>query len=143
MCVNYTTIHHINTYLLTPWCIVLLEKLTGLQLVKKFPAFHGTRRFITALTSVCHLHIYIYNVYYITLRFDRVRYTHEDEMCKYNFRWNLLRCNVQGTCSILLGVSEEAVQEMRYGNVMILIDVVEGRTGYQSDLNTVLNFYFP
>jgi hypothetical protein len=44
-----------NTYLLTPWCRVLLEKLTGLQLVKKFPAFHGTPRFITALTSVRHL----------------------------------------------------------------------------------------
>jgi hypothetical protein len=29
---------------------VILEKLTGSQLVKKFPAFHGTRRFITALT---------------------------------------------------------------------------------------------
>ena len=43
------------TYLLTPWCRVLFEKLTGLQLVKKFPAFHGTRRFITALTSVRHL----------------------------------------------------------------------------------------
>ena len=41
--------------LLTPWCRVLLEKLTGLQLVKKFPAFHRTRRFITALTSVRHL----------------------------------------------------------------------------------------
>ena len=27
-------------HLLTPWCRVLLEKLTGLQLVKKFPAFH-------------------------------------------------------------------------------------------------------
>ena len=34
---------------------VLLEKLTGLQLVKKFPAFYGTRRFITALTSARHL----------------------------------------------------------------------------------------
>ena len=45
----------ILTYLLTPWCRVLLEKLTGLQLVKKFPAFHGTRRFITALTSVRHV----------------------------------------------------------------------------------------
>ena len=42
-------------YLLTPWCRVLLEKLTGLQLVKKFPAFHGTRKFITALASVRHL----------------------------------------------------------------------------------------
>jgi len=42
-------------YLLTPWCRVLLEQLTGLQLVKKFPAFHGTRRFNTALTSVHQL----------------------------------------------------------------------------------------
>jgi len=43
------------TYLITPWCRVLLEKLTGLQLVKKFPAFHGTRKCITAFTSVRHL----------------------------------------------------------------------------------------
>jgi len=42
-------------YLLTPWSIVLLEKLTGLQLVKKFPAFHGTGMFFTALTSARHL----------------------------------------------------------------------------------------
>jgi len=44
-----------NYSLLTPRCRVLLEKLTGLQLVKKFPAFHGTRKFIIALTSVRHL----------------------------------------------------------------------------------------
>ena len=44
----------IITYLLSPRCRVLPEQLTGLQLVKKFPAFHGTRRFITALTSVRH-----------------------------------------------------------------------------------------
>ena len=43
------------TYLLTPWCRVLPEQLTGLQPDKKFPTFHGTRRFITALTSVHHL----------------------------------------------------------------------------------------
>jgi len=30
---------HSLTYLLTAWSIVLLEKLTGSQLVKKFPAF--------------------------------------------------------------------------------------------------------
>ena len=48
-------IKHYLLYLLTAWCRVLLEKLTGLQLVKKFPTFHGTRRFITALTSVPHL----------------------------------------------------------------------------------------
>jgi hypothetical protein len=28
------------TYLLTPWSRVLLEKLTGSQIVKKFPAFY-------------------------------------------------------------------------------------------------------
>ena len=44
-----------NTYLLTPGCRVLLEKLNGLQLVKKFPAFYGTRKFITAFTSFRHL----------------------------------------------------------------------------------------
>ena len=47
--------HYLLTYLLTPCYRVLHEKLTGLQLVKKFPAFHGTRRFITALRSVRHL----------------------------------------------------------------------------------------
>jgi len=43
-----------KTYSLTPWCRGLLEKLTGLQLVKKFPAFYGTRRLITSLTTVRH-----------------------------------------------------------------------------------------
>jgi hypothetical protein len=42
-------------YLLTPWSTVLLEKLTGLQLVKKLPTFYGTRKFITVFTSTRHL----------------------------------------------------------------------------------------
>ena len=42
------------TCFLTPWSRVLLEKLTTSQLVKKFPAFYGTRRFITAFTSARH-----------------------------------------------------------------------------------------
>jgi hypothetical protein len=42
-----------GTYLLTSWSRVL-EKLTGLQLVKKFPAFYGTQRFITAFKSARH-----------------------------------------------------------------------------------------
>jgi len=41
--------------LLTQLNIVLLEKLTGFQLVKKFPAFYGTRGFIIAFTSSRHL----------------------------------------------------------------------------------------
>ena len=42
-------------YSLTIWSRVLLEKLTGFQLVKKFSTFYGTRRFITAFTSARHL----------------------------------------------------------------------------------------
>jgi hypothetical protein len=41
--------------LLTPCSAVLLEDLTGPQLVKKCPALHGTRRFITAFTKARHL----------------------------------------------------------------------------------------
>ena len=43
------------TYLFTPWKRLLLEKLTGFQLVKKLPAFYGTRRFITAFTNARQL----------------------------------------------------------------------------------------
>jgi hypothetical protein len=46
---------YLRTYLLTPWSRILPEKLTGSQLVKKFPASHGTWRFITAFTSARHL----------------------------------------------------------------------------------------
>jgi hypothetical protein len=35
------TVNSEFTHLLTPWSRVLLEKLTSLQLVKKFPAFYG------------------------------------------------------------------------------------------------------
>ena len=45
----------ILTYLLTPWSRVLLEKLTGFAANKKFPAFYGTRKSITILTSARHL----------------------------------------------------------------------------------------
>ena len=45
---------YLLTLLLTPWSRVL-KKLTGFQLVKKFPAFYGNRRFITAFTSARHL----------------------------------------------------------------------------------------
>ena len=48
-------ITYLITYVLTPWSRVLLEKLTGSQLVKKFPAFYGTRMFITAFTSARQL----------------------------------------------------------------------------------------
>ena len=43
--------------LLTPCSTVLLEKLTGFQLLKKFPTFYGTQTFISAFTSACHLQL--------------------------------------------------------------------------------------
>jgi len=44
------------TYLFTPWSRVFLAKLIGSQLVKKIPAFCGTRWFITA--SAHHLSLF-------------------------------------------------------------------------------------
>ena len=42
-------------YLFTAWGTALLKKLTVPQLVKKYPAFYGTWRFITAFTTARHL----------------------------------------------------------------------------------------
>ena len=44
-----------NTYLLTPWSRVLLEKLTGSAASQEIPRIFGTRRFITVLTTARHL----------------------------------------------------------------------------------------
>jgi len=48
------TAAYLLTYLFTPWSRIL-EKLTGSQLVKKLPAFYGTRMFIIVFTSSRHL----------------------------------------------------------------------------------------
>ena len=40
-----------NTYLLTPWSRVLLEKLTGSAASQEIPHIFGTRRFLTVPTS--------------------------------------------------------------------------------------------
>jgi hypothetical protein len=41
--------------LLTPWSRILPEKLTGPQIVRKFPAFYETRNLITAFIRASHL----------------------------------------------------------------------------------------
>ena len=53
--VNMAFLTYLLTYLLTPWSTVLLEKLNVSQLLKEFPAFYGTRNFITAFKSTGHL----------------------------------------------------------------------------------------
>jgi len=45
---------YLFTYLINPCSRVLLEKLTRFQLVKKFPAFYKTRRFLTAFKNARH-----------------------------------------------------------------------------------------
>ena len=42
-------------YSLTAYSTVLLQKLTGSQLIQKFPTFYGTQSFITAFTSARQL----------------------------------------------------------------------------------------
>ena len=54
----YLLTHLLITYLLTPWSRILLEKLTGSQLIKKFCAFYGTWRFITIFTRAWHLSLF-------------------------------------------------------------------------------------
>ena len=55
---EWRRLHHgkiYDLYLLAPWSRVLLVKLTGFQLIKKFPTYYGSWRFITAFTSTRHL----------------------------------------------------------------------------------------
>jgi hypothetical protein len=52
-----TFANNTNISNLTPWSKAHLEKPTAPHLVKKFPAFYGNRRFITAFTTTRHLSI--------------------------------------------------------------------------------------
>jgi hypothetical protein len=55
--------YYLHTYLLTAWSRVLLEKLTGCHLLKKYLAFHRNRRFITAFTNALRLSLSKKNKY--------------------------------------------------------------------------------
>jgi len=48
----------IKSEYLLPWNRVLLEKLIGSQLVKKFPEFYETQRFNNAFTSAHRLSLF-------------------------------------------------------------------------------------
>jgi len=93
------------TYFLTPWYRVLLDKLTGLKLVKKFPAFHGTRRFITALTSVRHSGN-IPNTHYTTLVTTRKFYhLYDDSHCQRNVFSDSTSKNAQTDYNIITTIA--------------------------------------
>ena len=55
---SYQKIIYLLTYLLTLWSRVLIEKLTGSQLVKECPTFYGTWRYIAAFTTACQLSLF-------------------------------------------------------------------------------------
>ena len=55
-------LNYLLNYFLTPWCRFLLEKLTGLNLVKKFPAFHGTYLCPGPAQSSPHTHIHLQEI---------------------------------------------------------------------------------
>ena len=46
------------SYFPIPWSIVLLQKLNVSHLVKKFPTFYGTKRFISTFTSARYLSLF-------------------------------------------------------------------------------------
>ena len=46
--------HVLPTGVITAHSRVVLKRLILLQLVKKFPKFNGTRRFLTVFTIACH-----------------------------------------------------------------------------------------
>jgi hypothetical protein len=45
-------------FVLTPWSRVLMEKPRVIHLLKNFPAFYGTRSFITVFTRISHWSLY-------------------------------------------------------------------------------------
>jgi hypothetical protein len=52
---SFGGVYSVPFFYVTPRSRILPEKLTVPQLVKKFPAFNGTRRSIIAFTSFHHL----------------------------------------------------------------------------------------
>ena len=67
----YLLTYLILIYSLTPFSRVLLEKLTGFQLLKKFLTFYGNQSFITAFTRPCHIYIIISHLIWSQIIKDR------------------------------------------------------------------------
>ena len=92
---------YLLTYITTPWNRVFLEKVTDSQLVKKFPAFYGTRRFITAFTRFRHVYLSKVTLqvrgtclYFVTIPFSMVR------SCQHlaqNPSWRVTPCRLSAT----------------------------------------------
>jgi hypothetical protein len=93
-----TALLHPLTSLLIPWKGVLIDKLTGFQLVKKFPIFYETPRLITVFTKLfptgfptktlytplllsiratCPIHLILIELYYITGNYIIYEYNYE------------------------------------------------------------------
>jgi hypothetical protein len=82
--------------LLTPWSRVLLEKLTNLQLAKKFPTFYGTQRFITVFTRARHLSLsWARSIpfHYLTIHFNIILLSMPDFSMDYPYQIYQVLCS--------------------------------------------------
>ena len=64
--INYLLTHLLLTYVLTSCSRVPLEKPTGSQIVKNFPALYEKRKFIAAVTTARHLSLNYIIIYIFT-----------------------------------------------------------------------------
>jgi hypothetical protein len=99
-----------SIYLQTPWRGVNLERVTVLQLARKFPAFHETQEFITVFTTARYLSVSSTRWTQPTLRFSHTihfniiiqfRYTSSKRSISYSF--SFLCCSILSySCHMLL-----------------------------------------
>jgi hypothetical protein len=82
---------------LTPRSRVLSEKLTGPQLVKRFPQFYGTRKFITTSTKARHLSLLRAN-HVIYLEFSAALEQHLTQYVRFVTTYLLLPNSAQYSC---------------------------------------------
>jgi len=75
--------------------VSFLRKLAGFQLVKNFPAFHRTRRYITSFKSVRHLSLtWALCEYFVTKYVFRARSYHH---LVQHWSWRITPCRLSAT----------------------------------------------
>ena len=85
---TYLLTYLLITYVLTPRSRILLENLTGFQLVEKFLAFYGTRRFITVFTTARHLSLSWASSIQSILHIPQSYNTERLALCRNQSVWN-------------------------------------------------------
>ena len=94
--------------------ITLPEKLTDLQLLKKFPAFYKTRRFITAFTRVKHFSLswtrlvqYLPTSQFLKIRFSIIllstpRFSKFSLLLRFAHQYSISTCQLHSLISLFV-----------------------------------------